>query len=243
MGPHASRLAASLLLIVLAAAPEASAKKPAPEPVAPDLQVTQALFTGSLDDGSTGHLAFTVLNQGDPTPVDVILHFQLDDSWLGNTVLPAGFQGSLLVESPEAWTAVGGSHTFWGTADVGRQLAEPHEDDNEVMWSFFVAGGFPTPTRETFFQWWSGFNGETPPTVETRTVFLAWQYDRVLFEFYCLGATLHVYIDGQLAASCVQGTQVVSHPGSVGGDEHTFTIVYAGLGSASVDISGIPMMF
>ena len=243
MRVHAPRLAASLLLIALVAAPGVAAKKPAAEPVAPDLQVTEALFTGGLDHGSTGHLAVVVQNLGDPTPVDVLVHFQLDDAWLGNAILPAGFQGTLLVESPEPWTAAGGSHTFWGTADAGRHLAEPREDDNEVTWSFFVAGGVPTPTRETFFQWWSAFNGETPPTVETRTVFLAWQYDRVLYEFYCLGAALHVYVDGQLAASCVQGTRVETYAGSIGGGEHTFTIAYAGLGSASVDISGIPMMF
>jgi len=245
MRPRSLHLAVSLLLIALVAAPAASAKKPAPEPepIAPNLEVTEALFTGTLDDGSTGHLAVRVQNLGDPTPTEVIIHFQLDDIWLGNAMLPAGFQGSLLVESPEPWTTVGGSHTFWGTADAGQRLAEPREDDNQVTWSFFVAGGLPVPTRESFFQWWSAFNGETPPTVETQTVFVPWQYDRVLYEMYCLGSSLHVYVDGQLAAACVQGTRVETHPGSIGGGEHTFTVVYAGIGSASVDVSGIPMLF
>ena len=205
-----------------------------------NLMIGDVQFNGSFVSGQTGRFGASVQNWNDPTPADTLVRFEVDGQWLGDAVLAAGFQGVRLVEAPQTWTASGGNHVMVVTADADNRLQEPREDDNSFSWSFWVQYDVtPPPARETLFTWWSGSNATN--AVEDATLDVPSDYTGVWWDLHCTTSTVEAYLDGELMATCVQGVRTLLNRDSLAAGQHTFRVVYAGLDTAGVQVTGIPV--
>jgi subtilase family serine protease len=203
----------------------------------PDLRVLGAYFTNGLETGTWSDVTATIENVGPPTTVDTYVAFYVDDGYLGSALVSAGFDDSSLVHSPDGWTMQEGTHTLRVVVDATGAQDEADESNNAYVSTFRVGVAPPAP-REGIYHW-AYFPG-APNGIETTTLTVPKDYHSVWYDLQCGAATVEVYLDGDLMATCAAGVRTATYPDTLTAGEHTFGVVYLGVGPGTLDVTGVP---
>jgi subtilase family serine protease len=128
-------------------------------PGPPDLLIQNGGFIDPVDQaGQSSRAWVTVENAASSTQADSVIAFEVDGASLGTATVPAGYAGVQSFQSPQAWTAAGGTHVLRITVDATDAIAESDESNNGFTKAVTVQGGSGGGTPELRVQYgsWNG---------------------------------------------------------------------------------------
>jgi hypothetical protein len=201
----------------------------------PDLRVLDADFKAIPQEGTWVDVMATVESVGPPTTVDSFIAFYVDDTPLGMATLSAGFDGTAFAHSPEGWVAQPGTHVLKVVMDA-TGVEDESDESNNVFTRTYVVGDAGT-AREAIYGW--SYYPQAANAIETTTVTVPADYRSVWYDLKCDTSTVEVYLDGALMATCAHGVRTAVYPDTIGAGDHTFGVVYLGVGPATLQVSGV----
>lgn len=209
-----------------------------PADAKPDLRPLDAWFTFQPDAGTWSDVTASLENVGPPTTVDTYVAFYIDDAPLGMSLISAGFDDWTLTHSPDGWVAQPGTHTLRVVVDATGAEDEADEANNVLTLTFTVGGTVQLP-RDLIYQWSAYVPGTA--SIETTTVTVPRDYTNVWYDLKCGAATVEVFVDGDLMATCANGVRTATYPDTLTAGDHIFGVVYTGAEPATLDVTGVPV--